>query len=97
MTERKQRDDYINALYKAHEDGISFNMVKSLIDKHFKMIEHMKKTSLYYVYEYEEKTAKAVLEPLQILAFENENLKKEVNKLRRELGRIEKYKERRYE
>mgnify|MGYP003290486891 CR=1 FL=1 len=59
-----------------------------LIDEHFGMLEHMKETSLYDVYEYEEK----FVEPMRIFAIENERLKKEVNDLRKQLGLVKKYK-----
>lgn len=83
----------IEALLKAHESTESFNLLESLINEYFKMIEHMKETSLYDVYMYEEKFAKNSIEPIQILVYENEKLKKEVNKLRKQLKLGEKYKE----
>lgn len=82
-------NDYIIALAKAHEDEKAYQMVESLIKNHFAMIEHMKKTSLYDIYEYENRLA----QPIEILAYENEKLKKEVNDLRKQLGLISKYKE----
>lgn len=84
---------YIEALEKAHEDPESFSAVQGLIRKHFSMIEHMRETSLYDVYEYEKRIEKALIDPWKMLAFDNERLKKEVNSLRRELGKIDKYKE----
>ena len=81
--------DYMIALAKAHEDEKAYQMVESLIKNHFAMIEHMKKTSLYDIYEYENRLA----QPIEILAYENEKLKKEVNDLRKQLGLISKYKE----
>ena len=84
---------YIEALEKAHEDPESFSAVRELIRKHFSMIDHMKETSLYDVYEYEKRIEKALFDPCRMMAFDNERLKKEVNSLRRELGKIDKYKE----
>ena len=81
--------DYIIALENAHKDENAFQMVKSFIKNHFAMIEHMKKTSLYDIYEYENR----VIEPIEILAYENEKLKKEVNDLRKQLGLCKKYKD----
>ena len=49
----------------------------------------MKKISLWDVFEYE----KRLLDPMSILAHENQSLKKEVNDLRKQLGKIPKYKE----
>ena len=57
------------------------------------MMEHMKKTSLYDVYQYEERVTRNTVEPMRVLAYDNQRLKKEVNKLRKQLGLIEKYKE----
>lgn len=81
--------DYMIALAKAHEDEKAYQMVESFIKNHFAMIEHMKKTSLYDVYEYENRLA----QPIEILAYDNEKLKKEVNDLRKQLGLGKKYKD----
>lgn len=81
--------DYMIALAKAHEDEKAYQMVESFIKNHFAMIEHMKKTSLYDVYEYENKLA----QPMEILTYDNEKLKKEVNDLRKQLGLGKKYKD----
>lgn len=85
--------DYLMALSHVHDDPEAFNLVESLIEKHFAMIEHMKKTSLYDVYQYEERVTRNTVEPMRVLAYDNQRLKKEVNKLRKQLGLIEKYKE----
>ena len=87
------KDDYMMALAKAHTDTKSFELMEALIDAYFSLIQHMKETSLYDVFEYEKRFANQYLEPMRILAHDNEKLKREVNKLRRELGKIEKYKE----
>lgn len=87
------KEEYLQKLSKVSHDPEAYKEIESLIHKHFSMIDHMKETSLWDVYEYENKVAKGVLEPMRILAFDNERLKKEVNKLRKELGLIEKYKE----
>ena len=52
------------------------------------MIEHLKETSLYGVLEYESK----LVQPMEILVYENEKLRKEVNDLRKQLGLSKKYK-----
>ena len=82
-------NDYVIALEKAHEDVESFNMIESLIKEYFAMIRHMKETSLYDVYMYEER----LVQPIEILAYDNEKLKKEVNDLRKQLGLGKKYKD----
>ena len=74
--------DYMIALAKVHNDAEAYQMIESLIKNHFAMIEHMKKTSLYDIFEYE----KRLVEPMEILVYDNEKLKKEVNKLRQQLG-----------
>ena len=87
------KDDYKKALDLAAYDSTSRRLMQQLIEDHFGMIQHMKSTSLWEVFEYEDKLGKAVTEPMKILVFENEKLKKEVNKLRKKLGMVEKYKE----
>ena len=81
--------DYLMALEKAHNDPEEHKFVESLIKDHFVMVRHMKKISLWDVFEYE----KRLLDPMSILAHENQSLKKEVNDLRKQLGKIPKYKE----
>lgn len=88
------KDDYIRALEKLSGDAEDIALLQLLVHKHFSMIDHMKATSLYDVYEYEDKIARHTLEPMKMLMFDNERLKKEVNKLRKQLGMVEKYKER---
>lgn len=87
------KDDCLMALAKAHKDPDSSKLVEALIEEYFAMMRHLKETSLYDVLEYEERFVKTSLEPMRILEHDNERLKKEVNALRRELGKIEKYKE----
>lgn len=80
--------EYLSALLKANEDEDARRAVESLIKKHFSLIGHLQETSLYDVLEYE----KRIAEPTAILAYENEKLKREVNELRKQLNKIEKYK-----
>ena len=89
----KTKEEYLMALAKAHEDSEAYGEIVSLIDKHFATIEHMKKTSLFDIFEYEERIAKNTIEPMRMLYYDNERLKKEVNNLRKQLGKIEKYRE----
>lgn len=84
-----QEIDYMMALDMAQSDPESYRLVERLIKEHFAMIEHMKNTSLWDVYSYEQK----VTQPLEILVYDNTKLKKEVNDLRKELGLGAKYKE----
>mgnify|MGYP006923255463 CR=1 FL=1 len=87
------KNEYKLALAKAHKDEEAHRLIETLIDDHFTMLAHLKTTSLYDVLEYEKRLTNGVIGPLEILTYENETLKKEVNKLRRQLGKIEKYKE----
>ena len=83
--------DYIRALNSAHEDPESYKIIETLISEHLAILNHMKHTSLWDVYCYEKNLTKATTSSMEILMYDNEKLKKEVNKLRRQLGLIEKY------
>ena len=85
------KTECLDALSNAHEEKASFELVESVINDYFAMLEHMKETSLYDVLMYEKNVTKGCLEPLRILTYENENLKKEINKMRKELGLTGKY------
>lgn len=85
------RDEVLLALAKAYRDPEAYELVVSTIDEHFRMLTHMKKTSLWDVYQYEEQLTKYTTNSMEILMYDNEKLKKEVNKLRKQLGMIEKY------
>lgn len=85
------RSECLDALSKAHKDTDSFQLIKDLIYDYFSIIDHMKETSLYDVYTYEERFTKINTTLTEMLIFDNEKLKKEVNKLRKQLGLNEKY------
>ena len=85
-------DECLDALSKVHKDAEAYAMIEKIIKSHFEMIKHMKNTSLYDVYTYEERVTEAFVEPMRIIAYENDNLKKEVNSLRKQLGMCKKYK-----
>lgn len=68
-------------------------LLQSLVNDIHNIFMHMRRTSLFDVYVYEERITNAVLTPMDILKHENQKLKKEVNGLRKQLGKIEKYKE----
>ena len=92
----KDKMEYVNALKKLFNSNVdrnSYSLIGELIDNHFYMIEHMKQTSLYDVYMYKERIEKNTIEPMRILALDNEKLKKEVNELRKQLGLSKKYKD----
>lgn len=85
------RSECLDALSKVHKDTDSFQLIKDLIYDYFLIIDHMKETSLYDVYTYEERFTKINTTLTEMLIFDNEKLKKEVNKLRKQLGLNEKY------
>ena len=85
------RSECLDALSKVHKDSDSFQKIKDLIYDYFSIIDHMKETSLYDVYTYEERFTKINTTLTEMLIFDNEKLKKEVNKLRKQLGLNEKY------
>lgn len=90
---KTDKDECLFALSRAHSDEESYRMVEKVICDYFSLMRHLNETSLFDILVYEERITKATVEPMNILVYENERLKKEVNKLRRELGKIEKYRE----
>lgn len=93
MTIRTDKDECLFALTRAHSDEESYRTVETVIKEYFKLMRHLEETSLFDILVYEERITRATTEPMSILVYENEKLKKEVNKLRQKLGKIEKYKE----
>lgn len=81
--------DYLITIHEADLNPDAEKILEGLVAEHFAMIRHMKETPLYDILEYEQR----LIEPMRILVYDNEKLKKEVNKLRKQLGKIEKYKE----
>lgn len=62
--------------------------IKITLTEYFGMIRHLKKTPLWDIFEYEKKLE----QPLDLLVYENNHLKEEINKLHKRLGIKEKYK-----
>lgn len=91
--DKTEYSDALKKLYDASKDKDSCKLIGELIDDYFYMILHMKQTSLYDVYEYQERISKAITEPMRILVLDNEKLKQEVNELRKQLGLDKKYKD----
>ena len=85
--------EYLSVLSRLIGDPNDIGLIEHLINEYFSMLNHMRETSLYDVLMYEITFAENNLEPMRILAHENEKLKKEVNELRKQLGKVEKYKE----
>lgn len=65
--------------------------IKNLTERYFSMIAHMEETSLYDVFMYEKNVTKKTADTLKILSYENTQLKKEVNGLRKKLKMKIKY------
>ena len=86
------KEKYLEALQNANENPEAYQLIEQLINKHFAMVDHMKETSLYDVFTYEERITNALTDATKIVAYENKNLKKEVNDLRKQLGLCKKYK-----
>ena len=80
----------LNASFKTEKEE---EMIRKLIGSYFSMIRHMKDTSLLDIFEYEEKVTNLMTAQLGFLTNENCNLKTEINKLRKEIGKSKKYKE----
>lgn len=86
------KEKYLEALQNANENPEAYQLIEQLINKHFAMVDHMKETSLYDVFAYEERITNALTDATKIVAYENKNLKQEVNDLRKQLGLCKKYK-----
>lgn len=88
MSKQYTKIDYLVALDNADKHPESRQIIENLIDNYLSTIDHMKNTRLWDVFEYE----KRLLQPVEILAYDNVKLKKEVNDLRKQLGMGKKYK-----
>lgn len=86
------KEKYLEVLQNANENPEAYQLIEQLINKHFAMVDHMKETSLYDVFTYEERITNTLTDATKIVAYENKNLKKEVNDLRKQLGLCKKYK-----
>ena len=84
---------YLDAIKLVPYDSESVKMLEQLVKDHFKMIDHMKKTSLWSVFEYEELLEKRMVEPMEMVVYDNTRMKSEINALRKQLGKCDKYKE----
>ena len=86
------KHDYLIALDNTDKDPESRKIIEKLIYEHIGMIRHMKATSLWDVYEYEDLLTKKLVEPMQMVTYDNKKMRKEINELRKKLGMCEKYK-----
>ncbi len=87
-------DDLSNRIADSDEIGQKrLRQIKITLTEYFEMIRHLKKTPLWDIFEYEKKLE----QPLDLLVYENNHLKEEINKLHKKLGIKEKYKTNPYE
>lgn len=49
-----RKEEYLEALQNANENPEAYQLIEQLINKHFAMVDHMKETSLYDVFTYED-------------------------------------------
>lgn len=78
-------------LEKLHGSKSDIDAIQDLIDAYFGLLKRLKETSLYDVLVYEDNLTKTTTAFSKIMVEENYELKKEVNKLRKQLNKIEKY------
>ena len=83
-----EAEQVVNRL-KGSDSDIEY--IKNLTERYFSMIAHMEETSLYDVFMYEKNVTKKTADTLKILSYENTQLKKEVNGLRKKLKMKIKY------
>lgn len=78
-------------LEKLKGDKSDIDAMQDLIDAYFGLLKRLKETPLYDVLVYEDNLTKTTTAFSKIMVEENCELKKEVNKLRKQLNKIEKY------
>ena len=83
-----EAEQVVNRL-KGSDSDIEY--IKNLTERYFSMIAHIEETSLYDVFIYEKNVTKKTADTLKILSYENTQLKKEVNGLRKKLKMKIKY------
>lgn len=80
--------DVLNRLEGSETAHLIFN---ELIDKYFEMTDHMKKTSIWDILLYEKDVIRETNGWLEDIIVQNNELKKEVNELRKKLEMTKKY------
>ena len=80
--------DALNRLEGSETAHLIFN---ELIDKYFEMVDHMKRTSIWDILLYEKDVLRETNGWLEDIIVQNNELKKEVNELRKKLEMTKKY------
>lgn len=78
-------------LEKLQGNKSDIDAMQDLIDAYFGLLKRLKETRLYDVFVYEDNLTKTCTSFSKMMVEENCELKKEVNKLRKQLNKIEKY------
>ncbi len=80
-----------DALNRLEGSGAAHLLLNELIDKYFEMVEHMKRTSIWDILLYEKDVVRETNGWLEDIIVQNNELKKEVNELRKKLKMSKKY------
>lgn len=86
-------EKYQSAINNLSGEESDINTIKGLIDKYYSMNRRMVETSIYDVFEYEDRVTSSATDALRYLTIENSNLKAEINKIRAKLKLSKKYRE----
>lgn len=86
-------EKYQSAINNLSGEESDINTIKGLIDKYYSMNRRMVETSIYDVFEYEDRVTSLATDALRYLTIENSNLKAEINKIRAKLKLSKKYRE----
>ena len=81
-----------NAVEHLEGNSQAINIINKLIDEHFDMVDHMKRTSIWDILLYEKDVVRETNGWLEDIIVQNNELKKEVNELRKKLKMSKKYK-----
>ena len=86
-------EKYQSAINNLSGEESDINTIKGLIAKYYSMNRRMVETSIYDVFEYEDRITSSATDTLRYLTIENSNLKAEINKIRAKLKLSKKYRE----
>ena len=89
----REVERYESAIKNLTGEEEDIKAIKELIDKYYSMNRRMVETSIYDVFEYEDRVTSSATDALRYLAIENSNLKAEINKIRAKLKLSKKYRE----
>lgn len=89
----REVERYEEAIKNLTGEEEDIKAIKELIDKYYSMNRRMVETSIYDVFEYEDRITSSATDSLRYLTTENSNLKAEINKLRVKMKLSKKYRE----